>query len=98
MYVIVWEFELQAGKEREFEEAYAGNGQWAKLFARSSEYRGTDLLRPTDGGPYLTIDRWSSADAFATFQRQWRLEYEELDRRCEALTRRETLVGRFETT
>lgn len=97
MYVIVWEFEPQVGKEREFEEAYASNGEWAKLFARSPEYRGTDLLRRTEGGPYLTIDRWSSPDAFAAFRRQWRREYEELDRRCEALTARERMIGQFET-
>ena len=97
MHVIVWGFEPQEGKEHEFEEAYAGNGQWAKLFARSSEYRGTDLLRPTNSGLYLTIDRWTSADAFAAFQRQWQREYDELDLLCEALTAKETLIGRFET-
>lgn len=98
MYVIVWEFEPQAGKERDFEGIYSGNGEWARLFARSPEYQGTELLRRADGRTYLTIDRWSSADAFTTFQRQWQVDYEALDRRCEALTAKETLIGRFETT
>lgn len=96
MFVIVWAFEPQAGKEREFERTYSGDGEWAKLFARSPEYRGTDLLRPAQGQAYLTIDRWASADAFAAFQLKWQSEYEALDRRSEALTARETLIGRFE--
>ena len=97
MHVIVWEFEPLLGKEREFELAYSPAGEWARLFALSSEYRGTELLRTADGRAYLAIDRWSSADAFLTFQQQWRIDYEVLDRRCEALRARETLIGRFET-
>lgn len=97
MYVIVWEFEPQVGKERDFERTHSRDGEWAKLFRRSPDYQGTELLRRADGRTYFTIDRWSSADAFATFQKQWRTDYEALDRRCEALTARETLIGRFET-
>ena len=97
VHVIVWQFEPRVGEEREFERAYDENGEWANLFARSAEFRGTQLLRPADGRVYLTIDRWSSAEAFAAFRQQWRDDYEALDRRCEVLTARETLIGRFET-
>jgi heme-degrading monooxygenase HmoA len=96
VYVIVWQFEPQAGKEADFERAYSTDGDWALLFERSPEYRGTELLRPVQGRVYLTVDRWTSGAAFGAFQARWRAEYEALDRRCEALTERETLVGRFE--
>lgn len=95
MHVIVWEFIPREGLEREFEAVYASNGDWAKLFARSARFLGTELLR----GPertYFTIDRWETSEAFAAFQRQWQREYAELDRRSEALTEEETLIGRFE--
>jgi heme-degrading monooxygenase HmoA len=95
--VIVWGFDPQIGKEREFEHAYGANGEWAVLFARSPEYRGTELLRPMNGRTYFTIDRWLSEDGFAAFHRQWQREYEELDRRFAAVTERETLIGRFDT-
>ena len=98
MHVIVWQFTARAGLEREFERVYAADGEWARLFARSARFLGTELLRATEGGAYLTIDRWESRDGFAAFQRQWRLDYEALDRRAETLTEEETLIGRFEMT
>ena len=70
MHVIVWEFEARAGKEREFEKAYGAHGDWAMLFANCPDYRGTDLLKSITTRTYLTIDRWTSAAAFADFKRQ----------------------------
>ena len=98
VFVIVWEFEPRAGKESDFERVYSSRGDWAALFARSAEFRGTELLRAVAGSAYLTIDRWTSADAFTAFRDRWRADYETLDRTCETLTMREALVGRFETT
>ena len=97
MHVIVWEFEPHVGKEREFERTYSPEGDWARLFARSPEYRGTDLLRPASGRTYLTVDRWASQEAFAAFQERYRGDYEALDRQSETLMERERLIGRFET-
>ena len=34
-YVIVWEFHVREGQEREFEDVYGPSGEWAHLFARS---------------------------------------------------------------
>lgn len=96
--VIVWEFEPRAGQESDFERAYSSRGDWATLFARSAEFRGTELLRAAVGNRYLTIDRWTSEEAFTAFRDRWRADYETLDRTCETLTVREALVGRFETT
>ena len=98
MFVIVWEFEPKAGQEREFERTYAADGEWAALFRRSPEFRGTELLRPVAGRGYLTIDRWTSAKAFAEFRDRWKADYEALDRVCEALTAHEALLGRFESS
>ena len=98
MFVIVWEFEPKAGEEREFERTYAADGDWAALFRRSHEFRGTELLRPVAGRGYLTIDRWTSAEAFAEFRDRWKADYEALDRVCEALTAHEALLGRFESS
>ncbi len=98
MYVIVWEFEPKAGQEREFERTYAAAGDWAALFRRSPEFRGTELLRAVTGRRYLTIDRWTSADAFAAFRDRWQADYDALDRTCEDLTQREELVGRFDSS
>jgi hypothetical protein len=44
----------------------------------------------------VTIDRWESAAAFEAFKTRFAAEYDAIDRSCESLTRRETLIGRFE--
>ena len=44
---------------------------------------------------YLTIDRWSSEEAFRAFRKDHDSEYEVLDRTCDALTSRETRVGAY---
>jgi heme-degrading monooxygenase HmoA len=98
VHVIVWEFEPLAGQEREFERIYSGDGDWAALFRRSPEFRGTELLGPVGGQRYLTIDRWTSASAFAEFRNRWEADYAALDRVCEALTAHEALLGRFESS
>jgi len=98
VYVIVWEFEPKAGQEQEFERTYAADGDWAALFKRSLEFRGTELLRPAAGRRYLTIDRWSSAGAFAEFRDRWQADYAALDRACETLTEHEALLGRFDSS
>ena len=97
MHIILWEFEPRVGKEKEFERAYGSNGDWARLFAKSSEYRGTDLLKSTKNRTYLTVDRWTSAAAFAEFKRQWQSEYSALDMRMEPLTQVERSIGEYES-
>lgn len=97
MFLIVWAFEAQPGREPEFERVYASDGDWSRLFTRSPHYKGSDLLRHAAGRGYLTIDRWTSLDAFEAFRDEWRSEYDALDHYCEELTVREALVGRFET-
>jgi heme-degrading monooxygenase HmoA len=96
VHVILWEFQPRAGREAEFEQAYGADGEWAKLFALNDGFRGTELLKSATG-TYLTIDHWTSADAFAEFQRQWHAEYEALDRRMESLTQRERSIGQYES-
>jgi heme-degrading monooxygenase HmoA len=98
VYVIVWELEPKAGQERQFERTYAADGDWAALFKRSPEYRGSELLRPVVGHRYVTIDRWTSAEAFAEFRDRWEADYDALDRACESLNEREAPVGHFDSS
>jgi heme-degrading monooxygenase HmoA len=96
MFIIVWQFEIAEVSQSAFEAAYSPDGAWAKLFAASPEYRGTELLRDAYvPGAYLTIDRWSSEEAFRAFRKQHDQEYEALDRACDALTSSETRIGAY---
>lgn len=96
MFVVVWQFEIAEAKVKDFEAAYGPEGAWAELFRSSAEYHGTELLRDAYvPGSYLTIDRWSSEEAFRNFRREHDAAYEKLDRACDALTERETRIGAY---
>lgn len=96
MFVVVWQFEIAEEKIAAFEAAYGPEGDWAKLFRRSPEYLGTELLRDAYvTGSYLTIDRWKCEEAFRSFRKENDSGYEALDRACDALTERETRVGAY---
>jgi len=96
MFVVVWKFEVPEDKVAAFETAYGPEGAWARLFRTSPDYLGTELLRDAYvPGSYLTIDRWTSEDAFRAFRKQHDSEYEILDRQCDAFTGKETRVGAY---
>jgi heme-degrading monooxygenase HmoA len=96
MFVVVWQFEIAEDKIPAFEAAYGPEGAWAKLFAASPKYLGTELLRDTYiPGSYLTIDRWASEDDFRAFRRDHDAGYESIDRSCDSLTNRETRIGAY---
>jgi len=96
MFVVVWQFEIAEDKIAAFESAYGPDGEWARLFRSSPEYRGTELLRDAYvPGSYLTIDRWSSEDAFRAFRKDHDADYESIDRSSDALTSKETRIGAY---
>lgn len=96
MFVVVWKFEIAEDKIADFEAAYAPAGSWAELFRNSPDYQGTELLRDSYvPGSYLTIDRWSSEEAFRAFRKTHDADYERLDRQCDALTTQETRIGAY---
>jgi heme-degrading monooxygenase HmoA len=97
MFVIIWSFQPRLEKVCDFEASYEVDGVWARLFRKSPDYLGTELLRTDDGqGRYLTIDRWRSREAFEAFRAQHDDEYQAVDGTCESLTLAEEPLGEFE--
>jgi heme-degrading monooxygenase HmoA len=96
MFVVVWQFEIAEENVAGFEAAYGPDGAWARLFRNSPDYKGTELLHDAYlPGSYLTIDSWTSEEAFRAFRKDHDSEYEALDRQCDALTGKETRVGAY---
>ena len=95
MIAIIWRYEVRDEHRAEFEAAYGPTGEWARLFARSGGFRGTELLRATDGS-YLTLDIWRARADFDAFLADHGTDYEALDRRTEGWTVCEHRVGEFE--
>ena len=98
MYVILWEFLVRPEKIGAFVTAYKSDGAWAKLFAHSEGYVGTELLAAMDkdqGATFVTIDRWKTREDFASFQENFGSEYRQLDTQLEGLTAKERKLGTF---
>lgn len=98
-YLAIWEFEVKLECRAQFEDIYGPDGAWARLFRQSPDYLWTkltrDLPRPRR---YLTLDCWTSREAFRNFKRAHAAEYESLDKQCESFTEREVMVGELQET
>ena len=70
MIAILWRYEVIPEHRAEFEATYGPVGDWARLFARSGGFRGTELMKADDGS-YLTIDVWRARADFDAFITQW---------------------------
>ena len=99
MYLIVWEFTVAPEHRAEFVRRYASDGDWARLFARSSEFQGTQLIADeSEPTRFLTIDRWSAPGGWERFKAAHGADYAGLDQRCTLLTRAERrLIGGLAT-
>lgn len=95
MFGIIWRYEVHDEHRAEFEAGYGPTGVWARLFAGSEGFRGTELLKAEDGS-YLTLDVWNSQADFDAFMAEQREAYESLDRTTEGWTRCEHRLGAFE--
>jgi len=97
MFVALWEYEVKPGCEERFEKVYGPEGDWAKLFRRDGNYQGTRLLldvaRPAI---YLTLDFWSSPEAYERFLASHVGEYKALDAESGKLTLGEQRIGWYE--
>ena len=80
----------------EYERAYHPDGTWVELFRRANGYLRTELHRD-QGNPlrYITIDYWTSFEAWEAFRSEFAAEFEQLDAVCEGYTEAEREIGRF---
>jgi hypothetical protein len=94
--LIVWRFRAKLVRVEDFRRVYGSNGDWARLFLRSPEYQGTQLLQDaSDERVFIVLDRWVDCDSFTRFRQEFSREYDELDRQCLELTDEETRIGAF---
>ncbi|HZQ67440.1 MAG TPA: antibiotic biosynthesis monooxygenase [Terriglobales bacterium] len=95
-FVVIWEFRVSAQQKERFEAAYGPQGAWAALFSQSNDFLRTDLVCDfQDPLRFLTLDFWTSRQAYESFRQQHAAEYKSIDQHCEAMTDSEREVGRF---
>lgn len=91
---LIWRFEVDRACRAAFEDAYGPGGLWVDLFRRGKGFLGTELYRDAGGADrYVTVDRWTSRDAYQTFRTEHAAAYAALDFRCQTLTAKETFLG-----
>ena len=82
--------------ETQFEAIYGPSGDWAVLFRKDPAYLETTLVREsTLGRRYMTLDFWTSGDAYQAFRKKFADQYKAIDARCEILTESEREIGWF---
>lgn len=98
MFQILWQFDVADGQAGAFTEAYGPAGPWAEFFRQADGFRGTELFRRTAAPPcFLTLDRWTTRDAYEAFRRERAADYTALDAACEGLTAGETFLTAWES-
>ena len=96
MYIYIWEYKVTDENRSAFESAYGKDGDWDKLFSGKEGYIKTELFLDSTRNRYITIDYWESKQHFIDFQKAFRNEYNELNKKCDELTYRETAIGEFD--
>ena len=96
VFVRIFEFRARPGREKEFENIYGPEGDWAQLFRHSQAFIRTELHCDMETkGRYVTLDYFTSLAEFEKFLTKHRTEYDALDRRCEAVRASENSIGSF---
>jgi heme-degrading monooxygenase HmoA len=95
MFAVIWEYEVHAGREGDFTALYGGEGAWVALFREYAGYLGTELLRDSETGRFITIDRWTSPASYDAFLAAAQPRYADIDALGDALTSAERRIGRF---
>ena len=95
-YIVVWEYQVKPECETEFVAAYGPDGDWARLFGRSPDFQGVELLGSVGNkSRFFSLDHWSSSAAMDMFLSTNATAYDVLDRRCSGLTVWERRIGGF---
>jgi hypothetical protein len=95
-FIVVWEYQVKPEFVVEFVSAYGADGDWARLFRRSPEFVGVDLLASTENyGRFYTFDRWASSGGRDEFLAVQATAYDVLDRRLSSLVVWERRIGAF---
>ena len=60
MIAIMWQFDVKAGREAEFEELYGADGAWTAMNRHTRSYLGTSFLNDQNRpSRYILIEYWS---------------------------------------
>ena len=96
MIAIVWQFDVRAGRETEFERFYGADGEWTAVNRHSRSYLGSSFLRDQNlSSRYLVIEYWSEMIVYEQHKAYKRAQLTNLDTRRKELVASAEAVGVF---
>jgi hypothetical protein len=96
MIAIVWQFDIRAGRETEFERFYGADGEWTAVNRHSRSYLGSSFLRDQNlTSRYLVIEYWSEMIVYEQHRAYKSDQISNLDTRRKELVASAEPVGVF---
>ena len=98
--MVVREFWVSEGRERDFESIFGPDGIWPEMLRRSRQYLGSELrFKLRTERRFRLMDYWESHTGFEAFRRIHQLDCDRFDQliKREELVTREEFLGSFYT-
>jgi quinol monooxygenase YgiN len=94
---VVWNFQVQPGREKDFEALHGADGEWTALSRKSRSFLGSSFLRDeADARRYLVIEYWSEMVVYERHRGEYSIDMEELQERRAKMVIETIPVGLFE--
>jgi hypothetical protein len=96
MIAIVWQFDIRAGREAEFEQFYGADGEWTAVNRHSRSYLGSSFLRDQNRSlRYLVLEYWSEMIVYEQYKAFKSEQIAQLDARRRELVASAEPLGVF---
>ena len=96
MIAVVWQFQVRAGKQQEFEQFYGADGEWSAMARRSRSFLGSSFLRDqASNTSYLLVEYWSEMVVYERHRQSVGRSIHALEERREELCETIAPVGIF---
>ena len=96
MIALVWQFDVKAGRNDEFEAFYGADGAWTALSRRSRSYLGSSFLHDfAISSRYLVVEYWSEMVIYEKHHKDFQPEAAALERQRASLVESALPLGLF---
>ena len=96
MIAVVWQFQIKAGKQQEFQRFFGADGEWSQLARRSRSFLGSSFLRDqASDTSYMLIEYWSEMVVYERHRQSFGIDIRTLEERRQAYCDAITPVGVF---
>jgi hypothetical protein len=97
MLAVVWQFEVQPGREDDFERLHGADGDWTSLSRRSRSFLGSSFLKElVNPRRYLLVEYWSEMFVYEKHLADFSADVEELRTRRADMVVETTTLGIFD--